>query len=222
MIWYTREASVAIYVANLPFIYPLFRENVRFVRDSVNRSLRGAPRTRDEETSTTEIPSRVRSMRAYHSNEGGTISTRTLTRDSRQQKADLEANAEKSESRSTSKARIATADGDTVEMKSQPGYRGSGEGHWDGRILTKTTIEVDEFISNDFTNSREARQKYLRTPPIGHGFEDDQEKRSTCEVTIHGGAAGPKRLVKAPRSCFARENESGQTLHEFLKESGHY
>ena len=33
MLWYTREASVAVYVANLPGIWPLLREHVRFLRE---------------------------------------------------------------------------------------------------------------------------------------------------------------------------------------------
>jgi hypothetical protein len=33
MQWYTREASVAVYVANLPGIWPLMRENIRFLRE---------------------------------------------------------------------------------------------------------------------------------------------------------------------------------------------
>jgi hypothetical protein len=32
MLWYTRECSVAVYVANLPGIWPLLRENIRFLR----------------------------------------------------------------------------------------------------------------------------------------------------------------------------------------------
>ncbi|KAH6878964.1 hypothetical protein BKA58DRAFT_409317 [Alternaria rosae] len=33
MLWYTREASVAVYVANLPGIWPLLREHIRFLRE---------------------------------------------------------------------------------------------------------------------------------------------------------------------------------------------
>jgi hypothetical protein len=33
MHWYTREASVAVYVTNLPGIWPLLRENIRFLRE---------------------------------------------------------------------------------------------------------------------------------------------------------------------------------------------
>lgn len=33
MLWYTREASVAVYVTNLPGIWPLLRENIRFLRN---------------------------------------------------------------------------------------------------------------------------------------------------------------------------------------------
>ena len=33
MLWYTREASVAVYVANLPSIWPLLREHIRFLRE---------------------------------------------------------------------------------------------------------------------------------------------------------------------------------------------
>ena len=34
MLWYTREASVAVYVANLPGIWPLLREHFRFLRNA--------------------------------------------------------------------------------------------------------------------------------------------------------------------------------------------
>ncbi|KAI8939961.1 hypothetical protein NX059_003686 [Plenodomus lindquistii] len=36
MLWYTREASVAVYVANLPSIWPLLREHIRFLREHTN------------------------------------------------------------------------------------------------------------------------------------------------------------------------------------------
>lgn len=42
MLWYTREASVAVYVANLPGIWPLLREHIRFLRDHTNSYITGA------------------------------------------------------------------------------------------------------------------------------------------------------------------------------------
>jgi hypothetical protein len=39
MLWYTREASVAVYVANLPGIWPLLREHIRFLRDHTNSNI---------------------------------------------------------------------------------------------------------------------------------------------------------------------------------------
>jgi hypothetical protein len=33
MLWYTREASVAVFVSNLPGIWPLLREHIRFLRN---------------------------------------------------------------------------------------------------------------------------------------------------------------------------------------------
>ncbi|KAF2847892.1 hypothetical protein T440DRAFT_470699 [Plenodomus tracheiphilus IPT5] len=36
MLWYTREASVAVYVANLPGIWHLLRKHIRFLRDHTN------------------------------------------------------------------------------------------------------------------------------------------------------------------------------------------
>jgi hypothetical protein len=33
MLWYTREASVAVFVVNLPGIWPLLREHIRFLRN---------------------------------------------------------------------------------------------------------------------------------------------------------------------------------------------
>jgi hypothetical protein len=41
MLWYTREASVSVYVANLPAIWPLLREHIRFLRDSTNSYITG-------------------------------------------------------------------------------------------------------------------------------------------------------------------------------------
>jgi hypothetical protein len=38
MLWYTREASVAVYVANLPMIWPLLREWVPYLRSGLTRS----------------------------------------------------------------------------------------------------------------------------------------------------------------------------------------
>ncbi|CBX95286.1 hypothetical protein LEMA_P024380.1 [Plenodomus lingam JN3] len=46
MLWYVREASVAVYVANLPGIWPLLREHIRFLREHTNSFVTGAtPRT---------------------------------------------------------------------------------------------------------------------------------------------------------------------------------
>lgn len=45
MLWYTREASVAVYVANLPGIWPLLREHIRFLRDHTNSYRTGASKT---------------------------------------------------------------------------------------------------------------------------------------------------------------------------------
>jgi hypothetical protein len=42
MLWYTREASVAVYVANLPGIWPLLREHIRFLREHTNSYVTGA------------------------------------------------------------------------------------------------------------------------------------------------------------------------------------
>ena len=42
MLWYTREASVAVYVANLPGIWPLLREHIRMFRDHTNSYITGA------------------------------------------------------------------------------------------------------------------------------------------------------------------------------------
>ncbi|KAF2739210.1 hypothetical protein EJ04DRAFT_484737 [Polyplosphaeria fusca] len=45
MSWYTREASVAVYVANLPGIWPLLREHIRFLRSHASYpSNSGLPR----------------------------------------------------------------------------------------------------------------------------------------------------------------------------------
>ncbi|KAJ8115477.1 hypothetical protein OPT61_g2879 [Boeremia exigua] len=44
MFWYTREASVAVYVANLPGIWPLLREHIRFLREHTNSYLTGQSR----------------------------------------------------------------------------------------------------------------------------------------------------------------------------------
>lgn len=41
MLWYTREASVALYVANLPSIWPMAREYIRFFRDHTNSYFTG-------------------------------------------------------------------------------------------------------------------------------------------------------------------------------------
>lgn len=42
MLWYTREASVAVYVANLPGIWPLLREHIRILRDHTNSYVTGS------------------------------------------------------------------------------------------------------------------------------------------------------------------------------------
>jgi hypothetical protein len=44
MFWYTREASVAVYVANLPGIWPLLREHLRFLREKTNSNSSRTPR----------------------------------------------------------------------------------------------------------------------------------------------------------------------------------
>lgn len=44
MLWYTREASVAVYVANLPGIWPLLREHIGLLRDHTNSYVTGQSR----------------------------------------------------------------------------------------------------------------------------------------------------------------------------------
>jgi hypothetical protein len=44
MLWYTREASVAVYVANLPGIWPLLREHISFLRDHTSSYITGQSR----------------------------------------------------------------------------------------------------------------------------------------------------------------------------------
>ena len=43
MLWYTREASVAVYVANLPMIWPLLREYTPFLRSIASRKASSLP-----------------------------------------------------------------------------------------------------------------------------------------------------------------------------------
>lgn len=45
MLWYTREASVAVYVSNIPNIWPLVRENMHVVRGRSDSYITGASRT---------------------------------------------------------------------------------------------------------------------------------------------------------------------------------
>jgi hypothetical protein len=44
MLWYIREASVAVYVANLPGIWPLLRENISCLRDHADSYITGQSR----------------------------------------------------------------------------------------------------------------------------------------------------------------------------------
>ena len=44
MLWYTREASVAVYVANLPGIWPLMREHIGCLRDHTTSYITGQSR----------------------------------------------------------------------------------------------------------------------------------------------------------------------------------
>lgn len=44
MIWYVREASVAIYIANLPDIWPLLLEHIRFLRERTSSNVSGPTR----------------------------------------------------------------------------------------------------------------------------------------------------------------------------------
>ena len=43
MLWYTREASVAVYVANMPMIWPLLREYIPFLRSIASRKASRLP-----------------------------------------------------------------------------------------------------------------------------------------------------------------------------------
>lgn len=54
MLWYVREASVAVYVANLPSIWPLLREHFRFLRSQLSSYQNGSNRT-------TALPQHARS-----------------------------------------------------------------------------------------------------------------------------------------------------------------
>ena len=43
MLWYTREASVAVYVPNMPMIWPLLREYIPFLRSIASRKASSLP-----------------------------------------------------------------------------------------------------------------------------------------------------------------------------------
>lgn len=70
MKWYTREASVAVYVSNIPLIWPLIRRVIPGMGSVSSRSITGA-RSRlamgDVEMSTSKLSSKVKKERDWES-----------------------------------------------------------------------------------------------------------------------------------------------------------
>ncbi|KAF2426455.1 hypothetical protein EJ08DRAFT_699922 [Tothia fuscella] len=206
---YTREASVAVYVANLPLIWPLLRDWIPILRgSSYNRSwTTPLPTIEDQSQRKPRKLDHILSMKTYHKEANGTrtSSTRDLTAQTPEQASP--AASEKDTQRSISRGRTTTKD--TTTLASPPPYshsndalgRFSGESRWDGCIVTKTTIEVDSYIDEDLRNNVDYRRKHTQTTPNSLKFENDQDKRgANREVTIEGGAAVTGKTIRKKRS----------------------
>lgn len=139
MLWYTREASVAVYVANLPGIWPLLREHVRWFQSKVSYPTGSAP-----------LPSR-----AWQYGQGSTAhrSRRTTRNAAADAEEDIELGTRfsKTHSRSTrsmdaSQARSADTRAGSLESDELAlnGPKGSGWGMANLEVHVDKTIEVHE------------------------------------------------------------------------------
>jgi hypothetical protein len=213
MLWYTREASVAVYVANLPLIWPLLREWIPILRNATSLHSKTLP-TVEPPLSKNKVQERIISMNAYHKNSGGTSSLRTLTRESQPQTPDPHSSPDEKETaprslstrmgRSTSRGRTRTKStlpsAETPPHMIRSARRFSGESHWDGLITAETTIQVDEQLLGELENGPDERHKFMVTPPPSLKFEAEQEQRSNSQVKIQGGAPSPPAFSGDRRS----------------------
>jgi hypothetical protein len=201
MLWYTREASVAVYVANLPLIWPLLREWFPILRNATTIQSTPLP-TIEPPSSNKKIHGRVMSMDAYHKGSGDNMSTRTLTCESTSEARDVDGSFIEEDgmrsgsvmsetSRSMSRGRTRTKSPvpgpqSHASITSHGTQRLSGESYWDNSITAETKIQVDEHpkLADSRQNSVEERSKFMIFPPLSHRSETNQDRRMDGQATV--------------------------------------
>ncbi|KAF1837513.1 hypothetical protein BDW02DRAFT_595504 [Decorospora gaudefroyi] len=145
MLWYTREASVAVYVANLPGIWPLLREHIRFLREHTNSYVTGQSKmpgygTRSQQYGNLSkaTRSRLRTFTNLHSDD-----------------VELGASYAKSDARSTHTSEKAAGSGNpfvstTVRKGSEDSEEGILDPHmWKGTASMGVQVDTRVEIQND-------------------------------------------------------------------------
>jgi hypothetical protein len=219
MLWYTREASVAVYVANLPLIWPLLREWFPLLRNATTTHSTPLPTT-EPARSGRILQGRIVSMDAYHKDSNGITLTRTLTCESSPKTPDVchsspdekettNHSVSTSARRSISRGRTRTKSLDP-ELESHASItprgtrRFSGESHWNDFISAETAVQIDEHQFGDFMNDSRAENRsisMLYSSPTQHS-EADYERRPNSQITIwpysFAGDRRSQRLVDSP------------------------
>jgi hypothetical protein len=130
MLWYTREASVAVYVANLPGIWPLLREHIRFLRDSTNSYITGQ--------------SKMPTNYGYGSQYGNMSSTKSPQSRVRNDKDSDEIELGNGLFGATVRSGRASLDSDERVLR-----EGVGMGAWGVQVDTKVVIQSDTWNERD-------------------------------------------------------------------------
>jgi hypothetical protein len=180
MLWYTREASVAVYVANLPLIWPLLREWFPFLRNisSAQKSygLRSYTRSRSQAQqlqSNCERKSLDLPLEHLKSPPTSCTDTSSLSAADRKGRHGIF-------EKSTSKRNGSPASSDyqlqTSEVEQPRSFWGKGD------IRTEVTIEVEREPANPEIQMEDGSRRSM-----GGGYE--WRSRPQREVRIEGGSA---------------------------------
>jgi hypothetical protein len=119
MLWYVRESSVAIYVANLPMIWPLLREWFPYLR-KITPGHRSTSGTENRKTAGTGS-SMFNKLRSNTNNEKGSVQMSNITRSKNNHTMGTETDIERN---------------DSAERINRPPFQGQG-------ILAETTVDID-------------------------------------------------------------------------------
>ncbi|ORY04034.1 hypothetical protein BCR34DRAFT_617622 [Clohesyomyces aquaticus] len=202
MFWYTREASVAVYVANLPGIWPLLRERFRFLRNGSSNANGGSElpqygkggasrlhsRSRKSTTivkdSDIEIGNSRRSFsksttKSVHSQDGGPRGRDGKTSYDEDAVGFKQFGRELKQLATMSRRSL---DSDERNLRDESSERNVGGGGWGGKNGINLEVHVDRTIEVN-RESFDASARHIRGP---EGRYEWEVERQAPKVRIEG------------------------------------